>query len=74
MKLQELKNQLPNGAIREISRRMKISPATISNVLNEKTGSKKKPEIIKATAEYLKEYKSRENEASEAITEALNGI
>jgi predicted transcriptional regulator len=75
MELSEIKKQLPHGAIREIAKRLNVTEGLISRIYSGKIeNSPKTPEVIKATAEYLKEYKAREIEAKEAITEALNGI
>jgi transcriptional regulator with XRE-family HTH domain len=71
----ELKNitkQLPKGSISEIASRTKLSKTTISTVLQGKVNCKRKPEILKATAEYLAEYKAKEREAKEALQKAMN--
>ncbi|MDR0420424.1 MAG: hypothetical protein LBH30_03110 [Prevotellaceae bacterium] len=71
MDLKELKKQLPSGAIKEIAKRANTSKSTICIVLGGKSDSPKKPEILKATAQYLKEYKTRERKAKEALIKAL---
>lgn len=71
MELQELKKELPTGAIKEIARRSGFSTATISQAFNGKIKTSKRPEIMKATAEYLTEYRSKEREAMQALKQAL---
>lgn len=71
MELQELKKELPNGAIKEIARRAGLSTTTISQALKGKIKTSKSPEIMKATAEYLTEYRTREREAMQALKRAL---
>jgi len=71
-KLTSIKGQLPHKAIVDIARRAGVLAPTVSRALKGDTRSPKLPEITKATAEYLKEYKARENEANKALDEALN--
>ena len=71
MNLQEIKKQLPAGAIKEIAKRTNTSTSTVCYVLKEKINSPKKPAILQATAKYLKEYKAKEKEAKEALQEAI---
>lgn len=67
-----VRDQLPHGAIVQIAKRAGVLTQTVSRALKGDTRSPKLPEIIKATAEYLKEYKAKENEANQALDEALN--
>jgi predicted transcriptional regulator len=72
MELQEIKKQLPHGAIREIAKRAKVTEGLISRVFNGKIEkSPHEPEILKVTAEYLTEYKAKEKEAIAAIQAAI---
>jgi len=71
MDLKELKRQLPSGAIKEIAKITNTSKSTVCIVLGGKSESPKKPEILKATADYLKEYKEKERKAKEALQKAL---
>jgi AcrR family transcriptional regulator len=74
MTLQEIRKNLPTGAIKEIAKRANTSETTVSLLFKGKTNSLRKQEILQITADFLKEYKTREREAKEAISEALNGI
>lgn len=73
MDLQEIKKQLPSGAMRAIAKRAKVSTSLVSLTFNGKINSPKKTDVLNATAEYLKEYKAKEKEASDALKEAIAG-
>ena len=70
--LTSIKAMLPYGAIVDIAKRAGVLAPTVSRALKGDSRSPKLPEIIKATAEYLREYKAKENEANQALNEALN--
>jgi len=70
--LTALRNQLPHGAIKIISDRSGISYYSVLRVLNGDTRSPQLPEVIKAAADYLKEYKAKQQEANKALNEVLN--
>jgi predicted transcriptional regulator len=75
MELKEIRKQLPHGAIREISKRAKVTEGLVSRIYNgQLKNSPKEPKIKKATAEYLAEYKTKEREANEALKAALNAV
>ena len=74
MELSEIRKNLPSGAIKEIAKRANTSHTTVSLLFKGKTNSLRKQEILQITADFIKEYKTREREAKEAIKEALNGI
>ena len=67
-----IRAKLPHGAINEIAKRAGVLAPTVSRALNGDTRSPKLPEIIKAIAEYLKEYKAKQTEAVNALNEVLN--
>lgn len=67
-----IRNELPHGAVVEIAKRAGVLAPTVSRALMGDTRSPKLPEIIKATAEFLKEYRERKNAATKALTEALS--
>jgi len=69
--IQEIKTQLPHGAIKEIAKKSGIGYCTVSKVFNGERKTNKLPEILKATAEYLAEYKAKEKAALQEITEAM---
>lgn len=73
MNLQEIKKQLPSGAVKAIAKRAKVSTSLVSQTFNGKINSAKKMAIMHATAEYLTEYKAKEKEATEALKEAIAG-
>ena len=70
--LTALRSQLPHGAIKIISDRSGISYYSVLRVLNGDTRSPQLPEVIKAAADYLKEYKAKQQEANKAMNEAVN--
>lgn len=72
MEMQEVKKQLPFGAINEIAKRAGVLAPTVSRALNGDTRSPKLPEIMTAIAEYLTEYKAKKQEAQKALKNALN--
>lgn len=74
MDLQEIKKQLPHGAIKEIAERANLPFSMVANYFK---GKSKKPhlkeaEILKTTSEFLKEYKQKRSEAINTLQEALN--
>jgi transcriptional regulator with XRE-family HTH domain len=69
-KLRKALKNLPSGAVSNIATRVNLSKTTISNVLNGRSNSPRKPEILQAAAEYLTEYKAKEREAMQALQEA----
>lgn len=71
MTLQEIKQQLPTGAIKDIAERTHLSQTTISQVLNGKLETRKKTTILQATADYITEYKAKQREATEALQKAI---
>jgi hypothetical protein len=75
MDLQEVKKQLPYGAIIEIAKRTKISQGLVSRIFNgQLANSPKEPEILHATTEYLAEYIAKKKKANEALNEVLKNI
>lgn len=72
MNTKKLKKQMPYGACKAISEKTGYSYTMVSQVLNGKSKSIHKPEILHAMAEYIKEFKGKETEAIEAINEALS--
>lgn len=69
--MNDIRLELPHGAIKEIAKRVQLSTSTVSRVLNGIIDSPRKGDILKATADYLKDYKRKNKEAAEAINEAL---
>jgi AcrR family transcriptional regulator len=67
----EVRKTLPHGAMQEIAKRVRLSRGTITMVFNGKTKSPKINEILKATAEYLAEYKAKQNEVKELLNNVL---
>ncbi len=72
MDLQEIKKQLPSGAIIEIAKRANTAPSTVCQAFKGKVNSAKKIVIMNATAEYLSEFKAQEREAMEALQNAMS--
>lgn len=71
MKPQEIKKELPHGAVKEIAEKTGLSTSTVCQIL--KGGkSPKTATVLAATAEYLNEYKAKELEARQALRNALN--
>ena len=69
--LEEIRKQLPHGAIVEIAKKAGVLPQTVSRALRGDKRSPKLPDIIKATAGYLAEKKTKEKEALEAMNQAM---
>ena len=69
--LTALRAQLPHGAIVDIAKRAKVNPPTVSRAMHGDKRSPKLPDIIKATADYLEEYKTKEKEAAQALKKAI---
>lgn len=69
--LTEVRKQLPHGAIVEIAKRAGVLTPTVSRALYGDKRSPKLPEIIKAVAEFLAEYKAREQAAIKAFNEVM---
>ena len=70
--LSEVKAQLPQGAIKAISKRSGIGYYTVLRILNGDTKSVHLGDVINATAEYLTELKGKEKKALKALNRALN--
>ncbi|WP_159517717.1 helix-turn-helix domain-containing protein [Sunxiuqinia indica] len=70
--LKAIRKQLPHGAIVQIAERAGVLAPTVSRALMGDTRSPKLPEIIKATAEVLKEFKHKEREAFDELNQVLN--
>jgi transcriptional regulator with XRE-family HTH domain len=71
MKINSLKKSLPHGAVKEIAKKMGLSTYTISRALNGHDKSPRLSDIIKATADYLAEFKAKEVEALQALNNVL---
>jgi DNA-binding LacI/PurR family transcriptional regulator len=72
MNFQEIKKQLPHGAIKNIAQRSGLSTTTISHIFNGVIESPKQADVLQATAEFMKEYREKKNAATKALTEALS--
>lgn len=70
--MKKSKHKYPHGLIQKVSEKVGLSRPTISKVLHGVYESPRKAEILKATAEYLKERKAKEAEAMAELNEALN--
>lgn len=70
MDLQQIKKQLPYGAMKGIAQKAGVSLWDVSRVFNGGKSSKEL-KIKEATAAYLTEYKAKEKQAEEAINKAL---
>jgi len=72
MELQEIKKELPRGAIKKIAKQTNLTVALISKFFNGKIGnSTQKTEILQAAADVLAEYKAKERKANAALQKAL---
>lgn len=63
MDLQEIRNQLPHGAIKEIANRVDLTASTITLFFKGKCKTPKAPDILNAAAEILIEFKTKEQDA-----------
>lgn len=68
-----IKEQLPHGAIAQIARTAGVLAPTVSRALNGDKRSPKLPDIIKATADFLTEYRAKEKAAATALNQLLAG-
>lgn len=71
MTLQEIRKELPHGAIREIAKRAELTDGLISKIFSGKVTSPKESRVLMITAKYLAEYKANEKAATEALQKAL---
>ena len=65
--------KLPRGAISVIANRVNVSTFTVSCVLSGKKKSPRSAEIFNAAAEYVAEFKAKEQEARQKLDDILNG-
>lgn len=66
MDIQEIKKQLPSGAVKQIASRSGVNYCTVQRFLSgEKT--KENLNLLKVTAEFLKEYKTAKLEAEKEL-------
>lgn len=73
MNLQELKKQLPHGAISLIAKRAGVTITMVSLVLSGKVSKCSKiAEIITEAAKIAEEHKAKMREAEQALQKALN--
>lgn len=70
--LKEVRKQLKHGSVVLIAQKAGVNVGTVSRALSGDKRSPKLPDILKATAEILAEYKAKELEAMEAINEVMN--
>ena len=69
MDLQDIRKQLPSGAIKDIAERAGVSTSTVCAVMKGKRETPKKPKILQTAADYLAEYKEKEREAMMRLKE-----
>ena len=70
--LKAIKEALPFGAISVIARKVGVQNSTVSRVLEGEVKSPRIAEIVKATAEYLKDYNATKKAAFDQLKEVLN--
>lgn len=71
MNIQEIRNQLPIGAVKVIVQRSGINYATVQRFFRgEKT--KENISLMRVTAQYLKEHKKAESEAIQELQEVAS--
>ncbi len=73
MNLEQVRKELPTGAVKTIAEKTGYSIGIVWNVLYGRK-SPKEAIILKATAEYLAAYKKEVNEAKEALNAVLNPV
>lgn len=71
MDIVNIKKQLPHGALKEIAIRTNYSKSSISQFFNGKISLLKSTEILKVTADILREHKIKEKEAIIELTKVL---
>ena len=72
MTLQEIRKQLPSGAIKEIAKRANTSTTSVSLIFKGKINSLKKQEVLQVAADFMAEYKAKERETKEVLQKALS--
>lgn len=70
--IKRLKKELPHGSIGIISERSGIGRQTISRVMKGETRCKQYTEAIKAIAEFAAEFKAKEAEAMQELSQAVS--
>ncbi len=70
--LSDVRKSLAHGAVKAISDRSGLGYYTVLRVLNGDTKNLHFSDVLKATAEYLTENKTKEIEAFKSISMALN--
>lgn len=66
MDIQQIRNQLPLGAVKEIVKRSGINYATVQRFFRGEE-TKENLNLMQVTAEYLKEYKEAKANAIQAL-------
>lgn len=70
--LTTIRKDLPHGAINEIAKKAGVTNITVSRAFSGDTRSPKLPEVQKAVAEFITEWKKKKKEAERALQTALN--
>ncbi len=70
--LKAVKEMLPHGAINIIAKKAGVLAPTVTRAMNGDTRSPKLPDIINAVAEYLAEYKAKEQAAIQSLNKVLS--
>ena len=72
MELQEIKKQLPHGAIKRIAQKVGITQSLASLIVNGRTKSSLAAEVYTEAAKIISEHKAKEKEAKEVLQKALS--
>lgn len=73
MNLQQIKKELPNGALREIAGKAEVSNSLVTKILNgQLPKSTKRQQVLKVTAEVLKRVREERKAVEMQLEDALN--
>lgn len=73
MRIETLRKQLPHGALKEITKRSKVSEVTVRGILNGKIlKSTKKTIVVDTAIKFLEEQKKQDAQLSARFNEVVN--
>lgn len=70
--MSENKSKYPHGTVKAVSDKLGVSRTVVSDVLKYDKGSRRKAEILQATAEYVNEVQTKEREARERLSAVMS--
>lgn len=70
--LEEIRQELPAGAINQIAKKVGVSKSTASHIMTGRYYSPRFPEVLEAAAEIIANHKAKERKAMQAINKAMS--